>query len=895
MPQGNPLFGKAQLALKQRRFKPSAHTLDLKQTEATVLTSPTPRFDRPVSRRMIWQRILDEQLHLKDVKRPALSYHPRGWRDFPHRDARTVGHAVWLMVSKFFQEHPLADLTILTAVHLSAVVVWNAVTWPVRALDRDSGRAVASRNQAMPAMPVIPLTAIVPEPPLPSLNRPATTSAIRYRTGGVRLTEPAPATNAPGPVIKTARAIAAAVHAKPQPRQWSWQLPFAWPRALATVTVAGLLVATALTAGPNLMRLTGSGLQTTIAAAQSGASRLLLATEAVASGDLNEAQGAFAAAATDFNTAKSRLGNLGLALARAAAYLPIDSTATNAGPLLIVGDELARAGQVLAGAMAALETNTDPLTKVTRLRAGLEAAQPHLDRAAAEIGLVSSDTLTPDVQGPIATAQTELPAAAAGARQAAQALALLQYMLGNDSQRRYLVIFQNNAELRATGGFIGSFAILDLDRGDIERMEIPGGGSYDLQGSLAARLVSPQPLRLIRAGWEFQDANWFADYPASAAKLAWFLEKSGGPSVDGVIALNMRLMEQILEVTGPIKMPEYGKTIDHRNFWYETQKQVELDYDQEENRPKQFIADMAPKLIERLLGADNIQAMRLAAVMSEGLATKDALVWLRNDEREWDALKLGWGGQIKPADGDYLSIVHSNIGGQKTDLKMSDRVDHSVQVMADGSATVTLTLERTHNGTKGALFTGVRNVDYVRFLVPYGSQLIDATGFNAPDPKLFKIPETDRTADSEVAALEGYSRRDERSGLRVGDESGKTAFGGWLQTDPGETMMATLVYRLPPNTVRISESASHLSDAFAELIGGRPTGQLVASYSLLLQKQPGANPIDFTSRLDLPRGFYPAYQSPARDEDDRGRWQTNLLLDRDTVLDAVATAPGQTL
>jgi hypothetical protein len=888
MSQGKQLIGTAQQALKQRPLRQSVHTLDLKRTPAPVTTAPPKRLERPVSRRMIWQRILDEQLHLKDVKRPALSYHPRGWRDFPNRSAKTMGQALWMLVKGFFQEHPLADLTILTVIHMSAVVIWKAATWPMRALGHKQEES--AQEQPLPALPGIPLTAVVADPEIKAPLPPA--APIRYRTGGMRL---GPATPVTRPAVAAAVAAVPATKTLPTRTKWSWQLPLAWPRALATVTIAGLLLAAGITVGPNLIRLTGSGLQTTVAAAQSGAARLLLATEAAAAGDLNEAQGAFAAAASDFDTAKSRLGRLGLALARAAAYLPIDSTATNAGPLLIVGDELAQAGQLLAGAVGSLDTDADPLTKVTGLRTGLEAALPHLDRAAKEISLVSAGALPPDIQGPVAAAQAELPEAAASARHAAEALALLQWMLGDDSQRRYLIIFQNNAELRATGGFIGSFAIMDLDRGVIEKIEIPGGGSYDLQGSLAARLVSPRPLHLVRAGWEFQDANWFADYPTSAAKLAWFLEKSGGPSVDGVIALNLRLMEQVLEVTGPIEMPEYNKTVDHRNFWYETQKQVELDYDREENKPKQFIADMAPKLIDRLLNADNTQAMRLAAVMNEGLATKDALVWLRNPDRELDALKLGWSGQIKPAEGDYLSIVHSNIAGQKTDLVMQDRVDHSVQVMADGSATVTLTLERTHTGTKDALFTGVRNVDYVRFLVPHGSQLIDGTGFAAPDPKLFKIPEADREADPQVYALEKHMRYDSRSGLRIGDESGKTVFGGWLQTDPGETSVATLVYRLPPNTVRLSESASHLSDAFAELIGSQPTGELAASYSLLLQKQPGANPIDFTSRLDLPRGYYPVYQSPTRSEDDRGRWQTNLMLDRDTVFDAIATAPGQAL
>jgi hypothetical protein len=202
-------------------------------------------------------------------------------------------------------------------------------------------------------------------------------------------------------------------------------------------------------------------------------------------------------------------------------------------------------------------------------------------------------------------------------------------------------------------------------------------------------------------------------------------------------------------------------------------------------------------------------------------------------------------------------------------------------------------LERKHTGQKGALFNGVRNVDFVRVYVPHGSHLIDADGFQTPDPKLFGIPEPDWSSDPLVTASEATMTVDSRSGVRTFEETNKTVFGGWLQTDPGETSLATLVYRLPPNTVRFSQSASELSDAFAQAIGAEPTGELSLSYSLLVQKQPGAQPARFTSRLDLPRGYVPIWQTPSRQEDDRGRWQADLVLGRDTALNAIATAPGQ--
>lgn len=96
-------------------------------------------------------------------------------------------------------------------------------------------------------------------------------------------------------------------------------------------------------------------------------------------------------------------------------------------------------------------------------------------------------------------------------------------LIGHDSMQRYLIVFQNNTELRATGGFMGSLALVDMDRGEIAKIEIPGGGPYQYQGSLLDYYVAPRALQLINPRWELQDANWFFDWPTSAAKISRFL------------------------------------------------------------------------------------------------------------------------------------------------------------------------------------------------------------------------------------------------------------------------------------------------------------------------------------------------------------------------------------
>ena len=93
---------------------------------------------------------------------------------------------------------------------------------------------------------------------------------------------------------------------------------------------------------------------------------------------------------------------------------------------------------------------------------------------------------------------------------------------------------------------------------------MPPGGVYDLQGNLEVLLSSPEPLHILNANWQMQDANWFFDFPTSAKKLMWFYEKSGGPTVDGVIAINSNILPKLLAITGPIELSEFNLTINVR-------------------------------------------------------------------------------------------------------------------------------------------------------------------------------------------------------------------------------------------------------------------------------------------------------------------------------------------
>jgi hypothetical protein len=160
-------------------------------------------------------------------------------------------------------------------------------------------------------------------------------------------------------------------------------------------------------------------------------------------------------------------------------------------------------------------------------------------------------------------------------------------------------------------------------------------------------------------------------------------------------------MEKLLDIFGPIEMPAYGRTITSENFVLETQKIVELEYDREENRPKQFIADLAPILLERIFSANHQQFEQLFGLLKDSLNQRQLQAYFNDYQLETLLRQFGWSGELRQTDGDYLSVVHTNLAGGKSDGVIDQTIQHQAEIKADGTIVNTVKLIRRHQGVGG--------------------------------------------------------------------------------------------------------------------------------------------------------------------------------------------------
>ena len=575
------------------------------------------------------------------------------------------------------------------------------------------------------------------------------------------------------------------------------------------------------------------------------------------SADIDAALASLTEANDSFRRAGEELGQMNRFLLELASILPSAGKKVETAEALIgMGDNLTGAATLLGkGAQSLLNENeTSLVVKIDVMLSYIRQAQPLIAAARENAGNVDIKSLPEEYQKSFALVFENLALLNEELDDFISLGETLELILGKEKKQRYLFIFENNTEMRPTGGFMGSFALIDIDRGEITNIEVPGGGTYDMQGSLNRNVLPPEPLRLINDRWEFQDSNWFPHFPASAEKMSWFFEHAGGPTPDGVIVVTATLMERLLEIYGPIEMPAYGRTFSSENFVEETQKIVELEYDKEENKPKKVIGDMAPIILERILKSNRDELIAALGVFAESLQEKHILIYHKNEEIQAELAKQDWAGEIKETDNDFLMIVNANIAGGKTDGVIDEGINLKTDISENGEIVNTLTITRTHNGVKNEGFSGVNNVNYLRVYVPRGSELINATGFNPPAEDLFDEPREGAIADNDLAEIVGQWSF-HHSGVKINNEFGKTVFGGWTQTMPGEKTITVFKYRLP---YRLDATNDESLIATVKEKLGFPVMQ---TYSLFVEKQPGAKNAKLFHEINYPPRFYPIWSN----------------------------------
>ena len=445
----------------------------------------------------------------------------------------------------------------------------------------------------------------------------------------------------------------------------------------------------------------------------------------------------------------------------------------------------------------------------------LDKIQPYLKKARAEVSSIDvskypeSFGKTP-LKSRIDVAKNFIIGADIAISDHRDALSIAPSALGQPTPKTYLLIFQNDKELRATGGFMTAYAFLTFNGGHIS--STTSDDIYRLDEKLLERcrsvicpLTPPDPIvRFLpeangkpKSAWSMRDSNLSPDVPTSMQsfeKMYSYLPNA--EKFDGIILIDTNVVEQLIKITGPIEVygTTYSADFDKRcncpNVIYGLESYAQIIEKGEQGR-KAILGQLMQQLLARSLGAS---ADKMPEFINAGikLANSKHILMYMHDNQTQDALaRLNWTGQIQSFNGDYLHINDSNFAGGKSNLYVNQEVTLD-KVVKDGRVVNKLTINYS-NTQKYGIWLNAINRDYVRVYVPRGSRLISSKG----------------------------------SEVQVGtfDELGKTVFDAFIQVRPQNSLTLQFEYEVPGD------------------FGDK-------NYPLLIQKQPGSKDFLYTIKVN---------------------------------------------
>ncbi|MFI5429474.1 DUF4012 domain-containing protein [Aeromicrobium sp. UC242_57] len=241
---------------------------------------------------------------------------------------------------------------------------------------------------------------------------------------------------------------------------------------------------------------------------------------------------------------------------------------------------------------------TIDVAAIEKLAPNVKQSSGVINAAAKQINSIDADSLLGAVQKPVRDAQDKIGSAADIAARASIASAIAPGML--NGKHRYLLLFQNNAEIRATGGLPGAWAILTVNDGKIALGEQGNGGSMgDLPDDVTS--ISDEELELFGPGLvrDFRNINFTPDFPRAASIGTKILKQERDIAVDGVVSLDPVTLSYILKGTGPITLPD-GTVLTDSNAVDVLLNSVYVNYPDGKEQDA-FFADATDQILAKVL------------------------------------------------------------------------------------------------------------------------------------------------------------------------------------------------------------------------------------------------------------------------------------------------------
>lgn len=355
------------------------------------------------------------------------------------------------------------------------------------------------------------------------------------------------------------------------------------------------------------------------------------------------------------------------------------------------GRRLAASGRLLASAELDSIRPRGGRVSLDELRAATAPVHRTAERLAAahrRLRATRSAWLLPPLKHHLDRALGQLASADDAADDASRVLRELPALLGGEGFRRYFLVVQTPAELRASGGFFGNFGEITADHGQLTLARV--GAVQDLNDGSdprSRRLVGPPDYlsRYDRFAPErfWQNVNVSPDFPTVASVIANLYPQSGGAPVDGVLAVDPAGLATLLRVTGPVQLPELDEPITAENAESILLHRHYIHLAGREDARQEFLGGVARAVWNRLTTGPLPGAREILSTLAPAVRGKHFMVTSVRPHEERLFEDVNAAGKMAPVQDDFLAVVTQAASANKIDYFLRRRFDYQVTLDPD--------------------------------------------------------------------------------------------------------------------------------------------------------------------------------------------------------------------